>query len=345
MTAGRMVRKATLLAAVPALLACVLGDFFSTSRADVQDLDSYYAPPTRIRFIDNQGRFHLRPFVYAYELVDPLQAAYRERSDVPYPLEFFAPGYAYRLFGLFPASLHFVSAPGTRFFIWGADELGRDVFARTIAGAQTSMIMVALGVAACAILGLAVGACAALAGGMTEAALMRLSEFTLALPALYLILALRAVLPPRMRFWETSLVLVGTIAAVAWPPLALAVRGRLLQLRSAAFVEAAVSIGCSKWRVFRRHMLPGLGPLVLSQSVLAAPIFLLGEVILSFLEIGFGESATSWGSMLRGLRDPRVLTDFWWNLAPLGFVFLTLLCLNMLGREQDQKSASRSYLG
>ena len=344
MTGSRAVRRLTVLVAALLLLASVLGDFFSTNRPDVQDLDSYYAPPTRMHFVDPQGRFHWRPFVYAYELVDPLQARYREKDEVAFPLEFFGSGYAYRLFGIFPVSTHFLNAPGTRLLPWGADELGRDVLARTFAGAQTSLTIVMFGVAAYAALGLAIGALAALTGGIIDAALMRISEFTLALPALYLILALRAILPPQLGFWETSLVLVGTIASVAWPPLARAVRGSLLQLRNAAYVEAAVALGCTRWQVFRRHMLPGIWPLVLGQSVLAAPVFLLGEVILSFLDVGFSGSAESWGTMLRSLRDPRVMTDFWWNLAPLGFVFLTLLCLNTLAREEDRKATVKSYI-
>jgi ABC-type dipeptide/oligopeptide/nickel transport system permease subunit len=63
----------------------------------------------------------------------------------------------------------------------------------------------------------------------------------------------------------------------------------------------------------------------------AAPIFLLGEVVLSFLNIGFRDGGESWGSMLQNLKDARILTDFWWNLLPLCLVFLTLLCLNLLG--------------
>ncbi len=345
MTSSRTTRRIALLAGTLLLIACLFGDFLSSSRHDVQDLERYYAPPTRIHFFDADGRFHWRPFVYAYELDDPLQAVYRERTDTAFPLEFLASGHGYRLFGVIPASTHLVTAPGTRFLPWGADELGRDVLARALAGAQTSLLIVTLGVVACAILGLAVGALAALAGGLIDSALMRFSEFVLALPALYLVLALRAVLPARMPFGLTSLVLVGTIAAVAWPPLARAVRGRLLQLRNAGFVEAAVSLGCTRWQVFTRHMLPDLGPLVVSQSVLAAPVFLLGEVILSFLDIGYRESAESWGKMLRSLRDPRVMTDFWWNLAPLGLVFLTLLCLNVLAGRQDRRTATRSYLG
>ena len=107
-------------------------------------------------------------------------------------------------------------------------------------------------------------------------------------------------------------------------------------------MEAARSLGGTPFHIFRRHMLPSLLPFTLSQLTVAAPIFLLGEVILSFLDIGFRDSGESWGAMLRSLRDTRILTNFWWNLLPLCMVFLTLLCLNLLssrsrkGRGEDQ---------
>ncbi len=325
------------------VLAALLGDFLSCNPAEDQNLRMFYAPPTRIHFIDAEGRFHLWPFVYSYTLVDPLNTAYSEQADQRYALRFFGEGYRYRLLGIIPCSLHLVSAPGAAFYLFGADELGRDVLARTLAGARTSLMIVLSGISIYAILGLGVGAVAGFAGGWLDAALMRVSEFVLALPALYLILALRAVLPARMSFAQTVLVVSGTIAAVAWPPLARAVRGQILQFSSAGFIEAAVSFGSTRWQVFSKHMLPALPALVVTQAVLAAPVFLLGEVILSFLDVGFQDSAESWGTMLRSLRDPRVMTDFWWNLAPMGLVFLTMLSLNLLAGGLGKREITRPY--
>jgi len=81
------------------------------------------------------------------------------------------------------------------------------------------------------------------------------------------------------------------------------VRGIILQLRNAAYIEAARSLGCTQWQIFSRHMFPALSLFISAQAVAAAPIFLLGEVTLSFLGVGFQDSAASWGSMMRSLRD------------------------------------------
>jgi peptide/nickel transport system permease protein len=343
MSRTNLTGKLVLGLVVSLVLAALLSDFLSSNAPEAQNLRMFYAPPTRIRFIDAEGRIHLRPFVYGYTLNDPLSTTYRERAEQPYPVRFFERGYRYRLFATIPSSLHLVTVPGSEFYPLGADELGRDVLARTLAGARTSLTIVFAGIFICAILGLGAGAFAGFAGGWLDATLMRVSEFVLALPALYLILALRAILPVRMSFGQTVLMVSGTIATVAWPPLARAVRGQILQLSSAGFVEAAVSFGSTRWQVFSRHMLPALPALVVTQAVLAAPVFLLGEVILSFLDVGFQDSAESWGTMLRSLRDPRVMTDFWWNLAPLGLVFLTMLSLNLLAGSLGKKEITRPY--
>jgi peptide/nickel transport system permease protein len=297
----------------------------------MQNLDQFYLPPSRVHFFDSSGTLTFKPFICQTELTDPLNVAYRENRAQGYPLEYFFKGYPYRLFGLIPMDRHLAGrSQAPRYYPLGTDELGRDVMARVLAGTRTSLLVVALGMAVYAVFGLTIGALAGLLGGWTDACLMRFSEFVLALPALYLVLAMRALLPLRIPFWQTLLLTVGTIAAVAWPPMARGVRGLILQLRSSVHVEAARSLGGTPFHVFRHHMLPSLLPYALTQTALAAPVFLLGEAVLSFLNVGFRDSGESWGSMLRSLKDIRVITDFWWNLLPLAMVFLTLLCLNTL---------------
>jgi peptide/nickel transport system permease protein len=207
------------------------------------------------------------------------------------------------------------------------------------------MIVVLVGVFVYAVLGFVVGTIAGFLRGWVDAALMRTSEFVMALPALYLILALRALLPLKISYWQTVWLVAGTIAAVTWPPMARGIRGLVFQLRNAGYVESARAAGCTPATIFRRHMLPALIPFAAAQTVIAAPFFLLGEAVLSFLDIGFRDAGESWGSMLRSLKDPRVLTGFWWNLAPLALIFITLLCLtvlsNHLGRGDAEAHAFR----
>lgn len=341
MTVRGAARKAVFAAGTLLVTCAVLSDFLSPNDPEAQNLSGFYAPPTRLHWMDGAGNLHWMPFIYRYEIRDLIDVSYEENEDRPYPLRFWARGWEYRFLGILPASRHLLAAaPGVHFYPLGADALGRDVFARILSGARTSLLVVALGFLFYAAIGLLIGGIAGTAGGWLDAALMRASEFVLALPALYLILALRALLPASLDYWQSVLLIVGTITSVTWPPLARGVRGLILQLRSAVYVEAARSLGGTRWHIFRRHMIPALVPFAGAQTALAAPTFILGEVMLSYLGIGLGEGGGSWGAMLQSVQDPRVLTDFWWNLAPLLSIFVTLLCLHLvLDRPQARRLA------
>jgi len=328
------------------VLLSILADFLSPNPPLMQNLNQFYHPPARIHFFDGEGKLHLRPFLYRTELQEPLDALYSEETDTEYPLEFFFKGHPYKLFGLIQMDRHLAGRSQEPYFYpLGTDELGRDVLARVLAGTRTSLMIVSLGLCLYALLGLAIGTLAGLYGGWIDAVLMRFSEFVLALPALYLILALRALLPMRISFMQTLFLMVGTIAAVAWPPMARGVRGLILQVQNSTYVEAARSLGATPTHIFLRHMFPSLLPFILTQLVVAAPIFLLGELVLSFLNVGFQDSAESWGLMLRSLKDTRVITDFWWNLLPLGMIFLTLLSLNTLSNRLRGKEVRDRIMG
>ena len=331
--------------AVALAVAAICGPFLSPNSPEAQNLPAFFSPPTRIHFVDASGRFHWRAFVYRSELKDPLEGSYAERTETRYPLSFFGRGWNYEFLGMMPSSRHLVLVDsGAQLFLFGADDLGRDVLARVLAGARTSLVIVLLGILAYGLLGFIIGAAAATSGGWSDALLMRFSEFVLALPALYLILALRALLPQKLHYWQTVFLTVGTIAAVSWPPMARGIRGMILQLKGAGYVEAARSMGSTPVGIFVRHILPAITPLALTQTAVAAPLFILGEVVLSYLGVGFHDADDSWGAMLQLAKDPRVLTDFQWNLAPLGFVFVTLLCLNLLSGEPNERSLRRTTL-
>jgi peptide/nickel transport system permease protein len=324
--------------------AALFSDFLAANPPDQQNLERFFAPPTRIHFFDRNGTFHWRPFVYDYRLVDPLDARYAQDSAQAHSLRFFVPGYSYRLFGAIPCSVHLMGTDVTQtFYPFGADELGRDVLARALAGAQTSLLVVLLGTVIFVALGSVSGILAGLAGGWCDGLLMRAADLVLALPALYVILALRALLPANLPPWKGVFLATGTIAAVTWPPLARGTRGLILQLRGAAFIEAARSFGGSHRWILTHHLLPALFPYLLQQVLVCAPVFLLGEIVLSFLDVGIGGSI-SWGSMLRNLTDPRILTDFWWNLLPLIFVFLALFALNLAGSRRGRERPVRTVL-
>lgn len=324
--------------------AAIFADFLSPNPPDMQDLNLFYHPPSRIHIL-KEGRLQGRPFIYKTDLIEPLDATYHEKTDAAYPLEFFYKGYRYSILGLFEWDRHLIGrSHSPRYYPLGTDELGRDVFARVLAGARTSLFVVTLGVLLHAAIGLVVGVVAGWKGGRWDSYLMRFSEFVLALPSLYLLLALRSLMPMRISFWQSLTWIVGAIAAVSWPAMARGVRGLIFQIKNAAYIEAARSLGGTPIHIFAHHIMPAIVPFILAQLTLAAPIFLLSEIVLSFLNVGFHSGGESWGTMLRGLKDTRVITDFWWNLAPLVMVFITLLSFTTLSGHTNEKISENQVM-
>jgi peptide/nickel transport system permease protein len=225
-------------------------------------------------------------------------------------------------------------------FPLGTDKLGRDELSRLVYGARTSLTA---GIAAnllATLIGLVVGVLAAYAHGAglrlsafgrrfvvplpMEALLMRLTDATLAFPALLVAIALVAIIGPSL-----GLVIV-VIGGVLWAGTARIVYGRALLILSADFVEAATSVGVGGVRMIVRHVLPHLVPLIIVYGTLGIATTVLFEATLSFLGVGVPPPDPSWGSMLIDhvgyyKTDPRVVA------LPGLAIMVTILAFNLLG--------------
>jgi peptide/nickel transport system permease protein len=159
---------------------------------------------------------------------------------------------------------------------------------------------------------------------------MRVAELFLALPWLYLLFAVRAFLPLNLAPAQAFLLLIVVIGLIGWARPARLIRGVVLSARARDFVLAARGFGASDAYVLRRHVLPQAFGVVLTQAAILIPQYILAEVTLSFLGLGVGEPAASWGAMLASLQEYHVLASYWWMLAPglvLVIVFLSYAAL------------------
>lgn len=314
-------------------LLALLAPMVAPTTAEEMDRERYFHPPQTLRWIDADGHWHLRPFVYATHLADPGSFRYEDDTTRPLPVRFFVDGAPYRWLGLVPARVHLfgVEAPG-HIYLLGTDSFGRDVLSRVLFGGQVSLTVGLIGIAISFSLGMLLGGISGYFGGLPDTLIMRSTELLLSIPSLYLIVALRGVIPIDLPSQQVYLGIVAILAFIGWASLARVIRGLVLSLRRSEFVTAAEALGFSRMRIVVRHILPNTMSYVIVAATISIPGYILGEVVLSFIGVGVQEPAASWGNMLNQARSIRALTSFPWLLfVPGTAIFLTVMAFNFLG--------------
>jgi peptide/nickel transport system permease protein len=226
-------------------------------------------------------------------------------------------------------------APPSAAHWFGTDELGRDIFARTMYGARATLAIVALVAVIVAPIGLAVGTAAGYLGSVVDTVLMRVTDIFLAFPRVVLALAFAAALGPGI---ENAVI---AISLTAWPPYARLARAETLTSRRAEFIEAAVLQGASRARILLTQILPLCLPSVIIRLTLDMAGIILTAAGLGFLGLGAQPPAPEWGAMVSSGR--QVLLDQWWVATIPGIaIFVTSLGFNLLGDGLRDVSDARS---
>ncbi len=306
--------------ALAALLAsfAFFGPWLTPTRPSDQFGEFVYAPPMRPHLFDESGALRW-PRVYPLTLENRLEHRYAEDRSRPMPLRLFREG----------ALLSVDAGPGSPWFPLGADALGRDQLARLAWGTRLSL-GVALGAALGAlIIGSLAGGLAGFAGGLLDDGLMRVADVVMALPAVYVVLALRASMPLVLTTTEVFWTMVLVLAAVGWPFPARGVRAVVSAERVREYAEAARAMGAGRTRILLRHLMPAARGFLVVQTTLLVPAFVLAEATLSFVGLGFSEPIPSWGGMLREAGGGRAVVEAPWLLAPAVAIALTALAVNL----------------
>ena len=272
-----------------------------------------YAPPMRPHLVDAAGAWH-RPFAYPLRSVDPIERRYDEDRSRRVTL---------------------AAGEEAPWFLLGSDPLGRDVLSRVLAGARLSLGVALLSTVLALVIGGILGAAAGYAGGWLDAALMRTADLVIVLPGIYLVLALRGVLPLVLSTTEVFAALVAVLGLVGWPSAARGVRGIVVIEGRSEYAEAARALGAGSWRVIVKHLLPATRGFLAVQATVLVPAFIMAEATLSFVGLGFAEPTPSWGAMLREASAVRVVADAPWLLAPAAAIVLTVFVVHTVSASRD----------
>jgi peptide/nickel transport system permease protein len=315
-------------------LLMIFADFVAPYGFDNEKRGLSYCPPMRVHFVDAEGDFHLRPFVYehSYEFDEHYNRVYVQDTSTRYPLKFFVKKEKHRLLGFAPTRTHLfgVDEPA-RIYLLGADYRGRDLLSRILYGSRVSLSIGFVGVAISFFVGMIVGGISGYFGGRTDNALMRLSEMVMMIPGFYLMLALRAAFPPGLSSVEVYLMIVLIMSFIGWAGLSRVIRGMVLSIREKEFVTAARASGEGSLRIIVRHILPNTLSYVIVAVTLSIPGYILGESALSLIGVGIQEPYASWGNMLSEAMNIGEIKFHPWILIPGIFIFISIMAFNFLG--------------
>jgi peptide/nickel transport system permease protein len=285
------------------IAAAVLAPWLAPYDAQTRFTDHAYAPPTRVRVWSN-GVLR-KPYFYPAVLLDPLQRRFEIDRTRPIALRWLSGG---RLFT--------TPAGGPPFFLIGADAIGRDLFSRLLVAVRHSLAVAAIAVAISLLVGTAAGLLAGYRGGVLDTVLQRVTDVVIVLPVLYVLLALRTVLPANLDVSTVFTLMAASFGLIGWPVAARGVRAIAARERTRDYVKAAEAAAATPARVMLKHLLPATTGFLQTQALLLLPAFVVLEATMSFAGLGFPDHAPGWGTLLYDASNLSALGGAAWLLVP-----------------------------
>lgn len=214
--------------------------------------------------------------------------------------------------------------PPSKTYLFGTDELGRDIFSRVIYGTRISLQTGILAVSLSLLIGIPLGAIAGSTGGIVDELIMRITDIFLSFPPLLLAIAISAFLGPNLRNAMVA------IAISWWPWYTRLIRGQAVSIRERQFVKAAKAIGTPPLKIIFGHIVPNCIAPVIVQASMDIGGVILTAASLSFLGLGAQPPTPEWGLMVSTSRN-YFLNAWWYSIFPGLAIFIAVLAFNLLG--------------
>ena len=339
---SRPLGMASLIALIILYLVMAFAEFVAPYGANTSFPEHTCHPPN-VRF--HNGRLQAQE----HRVINTVNWKYVRIRDHYTRLRFLGKGEPYKLWGLIPMERHLFApensgavdgdlsdsgglSGASPVFLMGADTLGRDLFSRIIHGSRISLTIGFIATAISLILAILLGGLAGYFGGGTDWAVMRLAEFLMLIPGLYLILFLRSLLSSRMDTGQSFMMITLILSLVGWPGTARTLRGMTHAIKREEFIQNAQLEMIPSPVIIFRHIIPQIASLLIVSIALSVPGFIMTETTLSYLGLGIADPAVSWGSLIkRDISTIANLMAYPWFLSPVWFLLGVTLGFNFLG--------------
>ena len=230
-------------------------------------------------------------------------------------------------------------APPSHEHWMGTDAIGRDRFARVLYGTRISLLLAPAAALLSTLLAALVGGLAGYLGGSWARGAMAVTDLFLSLPWLFLLIAVRALMPLNVSPLSSILVTFLMLGLLGWTSAARVLCTTAGSLRNSDFVQQARAAGIRGGRLFWVHVMPNLKPVLLAQFWISIPVFILSEANLGILGLGVAEPMPSWGSLLKELEGLVSVGEEPWKFVPLALLIIVVTSFELVLSKQEEATA------